>query len=125
MAITAQPKITNSDYIIEDDRESEEPTVFKLRPLDGQQYMGVMAEGNMDGDVDVDGSDASIFKAGFGRSGFQNPCNEEPECQGNFDCDLDVDGTDASLFKSDFGRSGFKNPCPSCPTETWCTSYPE
>ena len=82
-------------------------------------------EGNFDGDADVDGTDASVFKADFGRSGFKNPCSNNPECNGNFDCDLDVDGTDASLFKSDFGRSGFKNPCPSCPTDPWCTSYPE
>ena len=62
----------------------------------------------------------ATFKTDFGRSGFKNPCSNEPVCNGNFDCDEDVDGTDASLFKSDFGRSGFKNPCPSCPTETWC-----
>ena len=31
-------------------------------------------EGNFDGDVDVDGTDASTFKANFGRSQYQNPC---------------------------------------------------
>jgi len=32
---------------------------------------------NCDVDVDVDGSDAAIFKADFGRSPFFNPC---PNC---------------------------------------------
>ena len=31
-------------------------------------------EGNFDGDVDVDGTDAAVFKSDFGRSGFKNPC---------------------------------------------------
>jgi hypothetical protein len=78
-------------------------------------------EGNFDNDPDVDGTDASTFKADFGRSGFNDPCNELPLCKGNFDCDLDVDGSDASQFKSDFGRSGFQNPCPSCMTDPWCS----
>lgn len=77
-------------------------------------------EGNFDGDPDVDGSDAAIFKADFGRSGFKRPCTNGDPCDGDFTCDVDVDGSDAALFKSDFGRSSFKNPCPNCVTVPWC-----
>jgi hypothetical protein len=31
-------------------------------------------EGNFDGDPDVDGSDASLFKSNFGRSQYSDPC---------------------------------------------------
>ena len=62
-------------------------------------------EGNFDGDLDVDGTDASTFKVDFGRSKLINPCTNELPCNGDFECDIDVDGTNASKFKSDFGRS--------------------
>jgi hypothetical protein len=81
-------------------------------------------EGNFNcaADQDVDGSDASIFKADFGRNSMSEPCNAGDPCNGNFDCDFDVDGTDASLFKSDFGRSTFSNPCPVCAGNgAWCS----
>ena len=80
-------------------------------------------EGNFDGDQDVDGTDASVFKEDFGRNQYSNPpCDEEPLCNGNFDCDLDVDGTDAAIFKEDFGRNQYSEvPCPSCPSGPWCT----
>ncbi len=77
-------------------------------------------EGNFDCDTDVDGTDAASFKADFGRSSFNNPCNNESQCKGDFDCDHDCDGTDAAGFKSDFGRSGFSNPCPTCEVGDWC-----
>jgi hypothetical protein len=80
-------------------------------------------EGNFDNDEDVDGSDAILFKADFGRSAFLNPCYHTDDiCNGDFDCDGDVDGTDAMIFKTDFGRSDFNNPCPECavPAEQWC-----
>jgi len=64
--------------------------------------------------------DAATFKIDFGRSIFQDPCNDDNPCNGDFDCDVDVDGTDAANFKTDFGRNGFSNPCPYCPTEPWC-----
>jgi hypothetical protein len=82
-------------------------------------------EGNFNcaADQDVDGSDASLFKTDFGRSGFNNPCEFGDQCNGDFECDGDVDGTDAALFKSDFGRSGFNNPCPVCTQGDWCL-YP-
>lgn len=80
-------------------------------------------EGNFDGDPDVDGSDAAVFKADFGRSGFKNPCGNSAPCDGDFTCDVDVDGSDAAIFKADFGRSGFKNPCGNCVTVPWCV-YP-
>ena len=38
-----------------------------------------ICEGNYDGDSDVDGTDASVFKSDFGRSSFSNPC---PPCAG-------------------------------------------
>jgi hypothetical protein len=74
-------------------------------------------------DVDVDGSDASIFKADFGRSKITNPCTNARPCNGDFECDVDVDGLNASQFKQDFGRSKIVNPCPICPTNPWCV-YP-
>jgi hypothetical protein len=76
---------------------------------------------NCDADQDVDGSDASLFKADFGRSNMVHPCIAEDTCNGDFNCDGDVDGTDASLFKSDFGRSSLQNPCPACISGgAWC-----
>jgi hypothetical protein len=71
-------------------------------------------------DQDVDGSDAALFKADFGRGTILDPCTGENSCNGDFSCDGDVDGTDASLFKSDFGRSSMQNPCPACVVGGWC-----
>ena len=36
-------------------------------------------EGNFDGDTDVDGTDASVFKSDFGRSPFSDPCPPKPQ----------------------------------------------
>jgi hypothetical protein len=81
-------------------------------------------EGNFDGDLDVDGTDASTFKTDFGRSKISgHPCSNADSCNGDFECDTDVDGTNASKFKSDFGRSGLQKPCPNAVTEPWCV-YP-
>jgi len=80
-------------------------------------------EGNFDGDADVDGTDATLFKNDFGRNQFSNPCTTAEPCKGDFICDTDVDGSDAMLFKADFGRSGFENPCANCIVEPWCV-YP-
>jgi hypothetical protein len=78
-------------------------------------------EGDFACDGDVDGSDASTFKADFGRSVMVNPCIAGDTCNGDFSCDGDVDGTDASLFKADFGRNSLQNPCPICVTGVvWC-----
>jgi hypothetical protein len=78
-------------------------------------------EGNFDGDLNQDGTDAFTFKVNFGRSFFNNPCAALNPCSGDFSCDGDVDGTDASLFKSDFGRSAIQNPCPACAIGVqWC-----
>ena len=82
-----------------------------------------LCEADFDCDGDCDGTDAGTFKLDFGRSSFDNPCNNESQCHGDFDCDEDVDGTDASLFKTDFGRSDFNNPCPTCTQGDWCV-YP-
>jgi hypothetical protein len=76
---------------------------------------------NCDADSDVDGSDAALFKADFGRSVISSPCSNESPCNGDFNCDGDTDGTDAALFKSDFGRSAIQNPCPVCESGmVWC-----
>jgi hypothetical protein len=72
-------------------------------------------------DGDVDGSDASTFKADFGRSVIVHPCIAGDTCNCDFSCDGDVDGTDASLFKQDFGRSSMQNPCPACVAGEWCS----
>jgi hypothetical protein len=77
-------------------------------------------EGDFACDGDVDGSDASTFKADFGRSVMVHPCITGDTCNGDFSCDGDVDGTDASMFKSDFGRSAIQNPCPACVQGAWC-----
>jgi len=75
---------------------------------------------NCDEDADVDGSDAFIFKADFGRSSVLNSCSTKAPCKGDFNCDHDCDGTDAVLFRQDFGRSSMQNPCPACVTGPWC-----
>jgi hypothetical protein len=73
-------------------------------------------------DSDVDGSDAALFKADFGRSSILEPCTNESSCNGDFNCDGDADGTDAALFKADFGRSSMQNPCPVCEAGVvWCS----
>jgi hypothetical protein len=77
-------------------------------------------EGNFDCDNDCDGTDASTFKVDFGRSEFNNLCEDDDPCNGDFDCDGDCDGTDAAGFKFDFGRSSFNNPCPACEVGAWC-----
>ena len=88
----------------------------RITPLAGVFNAAIdMCEGNFDTDGDVDGSDAIIFKAEFGRSPYSNPCTEENPCPADFDQDGDVDGSDALKFKEDFGRSEFDNPCPPCP----------
>jgi hypothetical protein len=80
-------------------------------------------EGNFDGNATVDGMDAAIFKADYGRSGINRPCTNAEPCNGDFSCNGTVDGLDAALFKSDFGRSGINKPCPACATDPWC-AYP-
>jgi hypothetical protein len=79
-------------------------------------------EGDFACDGDVDGSDASTFKADFGRSVIEHPCIADDPCDGDFFCDGDVDGGDASNFKQDFGRSVIQNPCPVCAAGLeWCS----
>jgi len=82
-----------------------------------------ICEADLDFDGDVDGSDASTFKADFGRSLFKRRCITDDPCNGDFSCDRDVDGTDATVFKQDFGRSQFQNPCPVYEEGEWCV-YP-
>ena len=42
--------------------------------IGADEYVAIMCKGNFDYDNDVDGTDASLFKAHFGRSLFKNPC---------------------------------------------------
>lgn len=86
-------------------------------------YLNDLCEGNFNCpvDQDVDGSDAALFKADFGRSLILDPCTGESPCNGDHDCDGDADGSDASVFKQDFGRGPFQRPCPACMQgEPWC-----
>ena len=77
---------------------------------------------NPDEDDDVDGSDAAIFKADFGRGGYNSPCETGNPCDGDFDCDSDVDGSDGAVFKADFGRGGYNDLCPACEVGVeWCS----
>jgi hypothetical protein len=71
---------------------------------------------SFDCDVDVDGTDAALFKIDFGRGQYSNPCTNEDSCNGDFDCDVDLDGTDAVEFKRVFGRTPLPpyNVCISC-----------
>ena len=83
-----------------------------VNALYGSASTGATAcAGNFDGDADVDGSDASDFKADFGRNAMNNACTAGSLCNGDFDCDGDVDGSDASGMKADFGRSAYNNAC--------------
>jgi len=78
MAIVAQAKVLESDYIIESDRDSETPTIFKLKPMDGQQYMGVMAEANMDQDGMMTFSERTMKNTlRYGLVGWNNFPDEE------------------------------------------------
>ena len=57
-------------------------------------------EGDFDNDGDVDGINAALFGADFGRL----DCASGAPCEGDFDADGDVDGIDAAVFGADFGR---------------------
>ena len=111
--------------VCDSDPEVYDPSAPDSYPPQGNDIGDACdCEGNFNcsDDQDVDGSDASSFKADFGRSIMLDPCSSADPCNGDFSCDKDVDGTDASLFKSDFGRSAFSNPCPVCAGNgAWCS----
>lgn len=91
MAIIAQAKITEHEYIIEDDRDSDNPTKFRLQPMDGQQYMGVMAEANMDDDGMMSFSETTMKKTlKYGLIGWSNF--------------VDEDGKDVKFSRNTVGR---------------------
>ncbi len=71
-------------------------------------------EFDFDCDGDVDGTDAVVFKADFGRNALSRPCTVADPCIADYDGDGDVDGTDAVKFKEDFGRNDINKPCASC-----------
>ena len=109
------------------DGEDNCPTIYNpeqedLYPPQGNNIGDACdCEGDFGCDGDCDGTDAATFKVDFGRSAFEDPCDEVNSCNGDFDCDKDCDGTDAALFKTDFGRSTFNNPCPVCTVGVWCS----
>jgi len=69
------------------------------------------------GDGDVDGSDAFLFKQKF----FKPECaTTPPYCPGDFDCDKDVDGSDAFMFKQDFFKPNCPTYCNPRGSANWC-----
>ena len=69
------------------------------------------------GDGDVDGSDAFVFKQKF----FKPECaTTPPYCPGDFDCDKDVDGSDAFMFKQDFFKPNCPTNCNPRGSAEWC-----
>jgi len=76
--------------------------------------------GNFDGDSDVDANDVTAFLDDFGRSQYNEPCEQANQCNGDFECDGDVDAADVDKFLEDFGRSQFNNPCSACTVGDWC-----
>ena len=78
MAITASAKITAVDFITEEDQKSDNPTIWKVRPLDGQQYMGIMAEANSDDDGMMSFSERTMKKTlKYGFIGWSNFSDED------------------------------------------------
>ena len=59
----------------------------------------VNCNGDFDSDLDIDGTDLSVFAADFGRT----DCNND--CKGDFDGDDDVDGSDLAVFAANFGQT--------------------
>ena len=122
----ASPNQADADGDCIGDVCDPEPEVYDPLTLDSYPPQGNSigdacdCEGNFNCDGDVDGTDASTFKADFGRNTILHPCIAGDSCNGDFSCDGDVDGTDASIFKQDFGRSQFQNPCPACVVGEWC-----
>jgi len=55
--------------------------------------------GDFDSDLDIDGSDLSVFAADFGRT----DCVDD--CEGDFDENGNVDRSDLAVFAADFGRT--------------------
>ena len=78
MEITAISKLTTADYIPENDKESSEPTAFKLKPLNGMQYMEVIAELKTDenGEASLTGKGLGLAIK-FGLAGWDNFCDED------------------------------------------------
>ena len=82
------PDIANTDQL-----DSDGDGIGDLCPL--------FCMGDFDNDGDVDGLDAGVFGADFGRT----DCNNGTVCEGDFDSDNDVDGIDAAAFSNEFGRT--------------------
>jgi len=91
MSIKALEKIIASDFITEGDKDDDEPTKFKLKAMDGQQYMGVMAEGNETPEGNITFSDRTMrFTLKHGLVGWSN-----------FN---DADGKEIKFSRLNFGR---------------------
>jgi Right handed beta helix region/Chlamydia polymorphic membrane protein (Chlamydia_PMP) repeat len=59
----------------------------------------IYCDGDFDCDIDIDGSDLSVFAADFGRTDCDDDCEED------FDNDGDVDGSDWAVFAANFDRT--------------------
>ena len=90
MAITALNKVSTANFILESD-DGDEPTIWKLKPMDGQQYMGVMAEGNETPDGGITFSNRTMRdKLQYGLVGWDNF--------------KDADEKDIKFSRMNFGR---------------------
>ena len=78
MAITAISRLIAEDYVTEGDRGSDEPTSFSLKPLNGMQYMEVIAElkTNGDGEASLTGEGLKLAIK-YGLVGWKNFCDED------------------------------------------------
>ena len=79
MAITAISRLTTKDYVTEGDKDSDDQTVFKLKPLNGLQYMDVIAELRTDenGEAGLTGKGLGLAIK-YGLAGWEN-FNDEDE----------------------------------------------
>lgn len=78
MSITAISKLIAEDYIPQSDIDSDNPTKFRLRPLNGMQYMEVMSEliRNDDGQLRISGKGMKMALQ-YGLIGWSNFRDED------------------------------------------------
>lgn len=69
--IHAIPQLLTIDYIPKDDRDSEQPTKFKLQPLSGTQFMEVLCEIDAEGHYTAKGL---LLALKYGLCGWDNFC---------------------------------------------------
>ena len=76
------------------------PTTVRLQNL-------LAAEGDADGDRDVDITDFNVLASHFDPAGVEDPLNGPFWNEGNFDGDGDTDITDFNFLASNFAPSGY------------------